>query len=456
MSGRVIGVGVAAAMFLIAAVGALVLNMQRLHETYGWVEHENAVLHEIARFETALLRAESGERGYVLSGERSYLESYRHAAAEVGDSLKVLDRLMAGNADQTRRLGELRGVAQARLGEFARVVALGPERREEALTALGAARVSQFTRLARARIDDLTKAERSLLEDRQDQANRVTGQLTMLAGVMTVLAVLGTAFAAYLLERQHALAQVHAVELRTRELQAELLRMSRLSNMGEMASALAHELNQPLAALANYIQGSRRLLGQRDDEQSKLLKDALLKANEQAQRAGQVIRRLREFVARGENDKRIESLRMLVDEASALAMLGARDDSVQLRLALDPAADRILVDKIQIQQVLLNLMRNGIEAMRESSRRELTVASARVAGGMVAVNVSDTGSGIAEETAATLFEPFRSTKENGLGVGLSISRTIVEAHGGRIDAKPNPGGGTIFAFTVPSAGAHVQ
>ena len=450
MSGRVIGVIVAAAVFLVAAVGALVLNMQRLHESYGWVEHTNAVLHEIARFETALLRAESGERGYVVSGDQSYLQSYHNAVDEAHDSLKVLDGLLADNPVQARRLGELRVVAEARLEEFARVVALGSERREEALALLGAARVSQLTRLARAKIDEMTRAERSLLSGRQEQAHRVAWQLTALAGAMTVLAVLGTAFAAYLLERQHALAQVHAAELRTRELQAELLRMSRLSNMGEMASALAHELNQPLAALANYLQGSRRLLAQRTDEQSELLKGALLKANEQVQRAGQVIRRLREFVARGESDKRIESLRTLVDEASALAMLGARDDSVQLRLALDAAADRVLVDRIQVQQVLLNLMRNGIEAMRGSPRRDLVVASARTDGDMVTVSVSDTGSGIAEEMAAGLFQPFRTTKEHGLGVGLSISRTIVEAHGGRIEARPNPGGGTIFTFTVPS------
>ena len=450
MSGRVIGVIGAAAIFLLAAVGALLLNMQRLHESYGWVEHTNAVLHEIARFETALLRAESGERGYVLSGDRSYLESYRHAVDEAHDSLKTLGGLLADNPVQARRLGELRVVAEARLEEFARVVALGSDRREEALALLGAARVSQLTRLARAKIDEMTTAERNLLSDRQEQADRVAWQLTALAGAMTVLAVLGTAFAAYLLERQHALAQVHAAELRTRELQAELLRMSRLSNMGEMASALAHELNQPLAALANYLQGSRRLLAQRNDEQSELIKSALLKANEQAQRAGQVIRRLREFVARGESDKRIESLRTLVDEASALALLGARDEQVEFRLALDPAADRILVDKIQVQQVLLNLMRNGIEAMRGSPRRELGVASARTDGDMVAVSVSDTGSGIAEEMATGLFQPFRTTKEHGLGVGLSISRTIVEAHGGRIEAKSNPGGGTIFTFTVPS------
>ena len=453
MSPRIIGLIVAAATFLIGAVAALLLNMQRLHESYAWVEQTNAVLHEIARFETALLRAESGERGYVLSGDQSYLESYQHAEVEVRESLKGLEQLLQDNSAQMRRLGALRTVAEARLEEFARVVALGPRRREEALSVLGEARVSQLTRLARARIEELTKAERSLLADREQDADRVAWQMTALAGAMTVLAVLGTAFAAYLLERQHATAQVHAAELRTRELQAELLRMSRLSNMGEMASALAHELNQPLTALASYIQGSRRLLGTRTDEQSEIVKGALIKANEQALRAGEVIRRLREFVARGESDKRVESLRRLGDEASALALLGSRDESVQFRLDLDTGADHVLVDKIQIQQVLLNLIRNGIEAMRDSPRRELAVASARAAGDMVAVSVSDTGSGIPAEIAGTLFQPFRTTKQNGLGVGLSISRTIVEAHGGQIEAQPNPGGGTIFTFTVPSGAA---
>lgn len=159
---------------------------------------------------------------------------------------------------------------------------------------------------------------------------------------------------------------------------------------------------------------------------------------------------MREFVARGETERRIESLAKMVQEAYALAVVAEKDQPVRLELALDPSVDPVLVNKIQIQQVLLNLIRNGLEAMKDSPRRQLLITSAPASNGMVRVSVADTGSGIAPDVAAKLFQSFVTTKKNGLGVGLSISRTIIEAHGGRIAAEPNPGGGTIFRFTVRS------
>ena len=250
-----------------------------------------------------------------------------------------------------------------------------------------------------------------------------------------------TGFIRDLTERQQT-------EARLQELQSELVHMSRLTAMGEMASALAHELNQPLSAIANYMKGSRRLLESRADEQSTLLRDAMDKAADQALRAGQVIRRLRDFVARGESERRVESVQKLIEEASALALVGAKDQGVRVRFQFDPAVDRVLADKVQIQQVLLNLVRNAIEAMEASSRRELVISAIPAGDRMVAISVADTGCGIAPEMRAQLFEPFITTKRHGLGVGLSISRTIVEAHGGSIGAEPNPAGGTIFRFTL--------
>jgi two-component system, LuxR family, sensor kinase FixL len=236
-------------------------------------------------------------------------------------------------------------------------------------------------------------------------------------------------------------------ELRLHEVQAELLHISRLSTMGEMASALAHELNQPLSAIANYLQGSKRLLQQSSDERAPVIMDAMAKAAEQAVRAGQVIQRLREFVARGETEKRIESIKKLIEEASALALVAAREQSIHVSLHLDPSIDLVLVDKIQIQQVLLNLLRNAVEAMQASHRRELVV-STHPEREMIVVKIADTGCGISPEVASQLFQPFVTTKRQGMGVGLSISRTIVESHGGQITVEPNAGGGTIFRFTL--------
>ena len=250
-----------------------------------------------------------------------------------------------------------------------------------------------------------------------------------------------TGFIRDLTERQE-------VEARLQELQSELVHISRLTALGEMASALAHELNQPLSAIANYMKGSRRLLRDRTDEQSLLIREAMDKAAEQSLRAGEIIRRLRDFVARGETERRIESLKKLLEEASALALVGTRDRGVRVVYRFDPGLDLVLVDKVQIQQVILNLVRNAIESMEQSDRRELTIATERDPDGMAAVRITDTGTGISPDVASQLFQPFITTKPHGLGVGLSISRTIVESHGGRITVEPNPQGGTIFRFTV--------
>lgn len=252
-----------------------------------------------------------------------------------------------------------------------------------------------------------------------------------------------TGFIRDLTERQQT-------EARVQELQAELVHISRLTAMGEMASALAHELNQPLSAIANYMKGSRRLLESGIGDRSSMLRDAMDKAGEQALRAGQIIRRMRDFVARGESERRVESVRKLVEDASALALVGAKDLGIRVRFEFDPSVDLVLADKVQIQQVLLNLLRNAIEAMDSSMRRELVISTRAADEDMVAISVADTGSGIAPEMSEQLFQPFVTNKRHGMGVGLSISRTIVEAHGGQIGVEANPNGGTIFRFTLRS------
>ena len=239
-------------------------------------------------------------------------------------------------------------------------------------------------------------------------------------------------------------------EARLQEMQAELVHMSRLTAMGEMASALAHELNQPLSAIANYMKGSRRLLEDSSDAHATILRDAMDKAADQALRAGQIIRRLRDFVARGESERQVEDVKKLVEEASALALVGAKDRGVRVRFQFNPSIDFVLADKVQIQQVLLNLMRNAIEAMEATEKRELVISTAPAQDNLVEISVADTGAGIASEIYAQLFQPFVTTKPQGMGVGLSISRTIVEAHGGSIAPRPNPGGGTVFCFTLPA------
>ncbi len=178
-------------------------------------------------------------------------------------------------------------------------------------------------------------------------------------------------------------------------------------------------------------------------------REALEKAGGQAPlRAGEVIQRFRQFVSRGETEKRVESLRKLVEEATALALVASKDQPVRVTLNLDAAIDLVLVDRVQVQQVLLNLMRNGIEAMHSTAQRELVVTTGLAPDNMIAVSVADNGSGIDPETRAKLFRPFVTTKQRGMGIGLSICETIVTSHGREITAEPNPSGGTVFRFTL--------
>jgi two-component system sensor kinase FixL len=254
-----------------------------------------------------------------------------------------------------------------------------------------------------------------------------------------------TGFVRDLTERQET-------QSRLQELQAELMHISRLTALGEMGSTLAHELNQPLSAIANYLKGARRLLD-RDPPDAARAGDAMDKAADQALRAGQVIRRLRDFVARGESEPQIENLSKLIEEASALALIGAKEHGVRVSYRFDSRADLVLADKVQIQQVTLNLIRNAIDAMSTSPRRELTITTHLVEGesdvdGMVRVSVADTGPGLSAEIIDRLFQPFMTTKPQGMGVGLSISRTIIEAHGGRIWVESNADGGATFHFTL--------
>ncbi|MEQ1955042.1 PAS domain S-box protein [Mesorhizobium sp. CN2-181] len=239
-------------------------------------------------------------------------------------------------------------------------------------------------------------------------------------------------------------------EARLQEIQSELARLARLNELGEMASTLAHELNQPLAAIANYAQGCVRLLRDMDDAIAARMREALEETAKQSLRAGGIIRHLREFVTRGETEKAPEDIRNLIEEAGALALVGSREHGVRSVFDFSPGAAIVMVDRVQIQQVLINLMRNAMEAMRDCERRELVVRTAADGSGMIIVEVSDTGPGISDEIAAQLFQPFVTSKRGGMGIGLSISKRIVEAHGGELSASRNAEGGATFRFSLPA------
>jgi C4-dicarboxylate-specific signal transduction histidine kinase len=251
-----------------------------------------------------------------------------------------------------------------------------------------------------------------------------------------------TAFIRDLTDRQYT-------EKRMQELQSELAYMSRLTAMGEMGSTLAHEVNQPLTAIAGYLKGCGMILDRIEGEYVPMLRQGIEGAAEEALRAGEVIRQLRTFVARGETDQEIEDLRKLIEEASALALAGAKDKGIKVEFDLPHTSPKVLVSRVQIQQVLLNLVRNAMEAMQDVDERHLAIkAELEDEGAMVRLSVKDTGTGLAPSVQEKLFTPFTTTKKSGMGVGLSICRTIVEAHGGKIWAESSPGDGTTFCFTL--------
>ena len=254
-----------------------------------------------------------------------------------------------------------------------------------------------------------------------------------------------TGFVRDLTERQET-------KKRMQELQTELLHVSRVSAMGQMSATLAHELNQPLTAVINYVKAATRLLDRADAVGTAKAKETMDKAAAQAARAGQIIRRLRNFVEKGHPERRTESLNKVMEEASALALVGAKESNVRVHMALLPDDASVMIDKIQIQQVILNLVRNAVEAMADCDRRELTIATAAEpeSPSLMRVTVSDTGPGLPPDVAAQLFQPFVTTKQKGMGLGLSICRSIIEAHGGSL-WQERTAEGTAFHFTVPIA-----
>jgi two-component system, LuxR family, sensor kinase FixL len=242
-----------------------------------------------------------------------------------------------------------------------------------------------------------------------------------------------------------------AAEARMQELQAELTHASRLSAMGSLASALAHELNQPLTAVTNYVSAGRDMLGDMSEETKPIIYEALDEAAKEAVRAGQIVRRLRDFVSKGEVEREVIPVAKLIGDATTLGLVGAREKGITWSINVEDNIGDVIADRIQIQQVLVNLMRNAIEAMEMSSLKQLTIDVHIISDDQVQVSVRDTGCGLDSNIEANLFQPFMSTKAKGMGLGLSICRTIVEAHGGQLVAETYNGAGTVFWFTLNRA-----
>ncbi|NQW10183.1 MAG: PAS domain S-box protein [Alphaproteobacteria bacterium] len=255
-------------------------------------------------------------------------------------------------------------------------------------------------------------------------------------------------------------------ERKADQLQRELAHLNRIQTMGELATALAHELNQPLAAISNYAQAARRVIDAEAADPTKAdpakVSAMLAQVAEQALRAGEIMKRMRGFAQRGEIDRQPEDINGIVREAVRLSLGGLTPRDVDVSFQLADNLPPVGVDRIQIQQVIMNLMRNALDALLVGTHpavdistalshpdKRVQISAAGHDGDQVRVSVRDSGPGIAPEIANRLFDPLATTKKTGLGVGLAICRTIVEAHGGKIWAESTPGEGAAFHFTLP-------
>jgi two-component system sensor kinase FixL len=252
----------------------------------------------------------------------------------------------------------------------------------------------------------------------------------------------------------HDITDRRRAEDEARQMQDRIAHFGRISTMGEMAAGIAHEVNQPLTAIATYAQACQRLIASGSAEEGDI-KVALEQISAQALRAGEVIRRLRTFVKNREVRRELVEANRLLEDVQTLAQTDARHNGVRFILVPAASLPPVQADAVQIQQVILNLVRNSIDAMQETPepQREIVLRTQLDAEGDVEFMVADRGPGMDESIAEELFNPFFTTKPGGTGLGLSISRSIVRAHGGRLWCSANPGGGARFFFTLPAVPA---
>jgi C4-dicarboxylate-specific signal transduction histidine kinase len=250
-------------------------------------------------------------------------------------------------------------------------------------------------------------------------------------------------------ERKRANDALRLRDERLKRLQAELLQSTKLTAMAELSSALAHELNQPMTAMISYLTTISRHLRKSEDADPSKTCDLIEKAVNQAHRASKIISGQRELVKTGRTARCDEHLNKAIEEAITLAMDIPEGAGVSLHLDLAQNLPAVSINRVQIQQVILNLLRNALEAMSEWPRRELNIETRILGETQVGVIISDSGPGLPEPVRQRLFKPFVTTKREGMGIGLSICRSIIEAHGGAIRAAPNPAGGAAFHITLP-------
>lgn len=369
----------------------------------------------------------------LLQRRESYLQAILDTISDATIASKPSGEIVSFNAAAERLFGYREKVVLTRNVSILMAVPHQPDRSDETeRSATGFAQLMGRNRLIRGKRSDGTNFPMSI-----DVVRIETAEGLLFIG-----------FAHDMTERERAATRLEQTE-------AELARLSRMSEMGEMASALAHEINQPLSAVSNYVQGAKRMLEVFDPAMLPALRESLAATATQALRAGDIIHHLRIFMAQGEIDKEIVDVNTLIEGAMALALAGTREDGVLTELDLTPGPLETLGNPTQIQQVIVNLLRNASDAVQGSERKVIAIRTRR-SGKFARVELSDTGHGIPPDFGEEIFKAFVTTKRRGMGVGLSISKRIIEGHGGAINARTIPGRETIFTFTLPLVDREIE
>jgi two-component system, LuxR family, sensor kinase FixL len=428
----------AASLLLVTALalGLCLIKMQQDTDREQRVQDD--ILHTIA-LQDALDEMAVATRFYAAGRDPQLLAEREKSKQEVRARLDSLTASVDGDPVAVGQLGNVRRAVVGRVQRFDEMVAF--LRLPDAAKRLQASELDRIrsARQVGATLVAFRSHAHDLLETLEQQLARNTRLAILLALFAGLAAPLCGLVGFHLLRRERD-------SQSARELQLELMHVQRLAMMGETSAMLAHEINQPLTAANNYLSVLRRHLAAGSPDKAETMAERIA---QQIQRAAGIVRKLRRFIEKREAERSLQSPEALIEDA--ITLLGTIDGSIHLKTEIGSHLPHVLVDRVQIQQVLVNLMRNAIEAMQDSPSRALSLSAFARDGNMVEIALADSGPGLSAEVAGRLFEPFVSTKEKGMGVGLSICRSIIAQHGGQIWAEANPAGGTIFRFTLPAA-----
>jgi len=403
------------------------------------------VIDQTASANLALLRVSVSMRSYALSGTSLHAETYLRNRAALNARFVELAQLVSGNVAQGKRTAQLKAILDKYFADYDPAGGLSVPDRLALASRLSDPSAPQHDRQyglrVRALFDAIANTERDTLAVRRRDADHDQRSMQMIADIAIILSILSGAAGLLLMQRERG-------QSRLRELHLEYMHTQRLALMGQTSVAIAHEVKQPLTAASNYLAVLRNISAGGAHLPPERTKEILPKIELQIRRASDIVQRLRNFLAVPGGERVSETPKTLI--ADAVDLLGTLDTTIKLETHVELGLPSVLVDRVQIQQVLVNLMRNALDAMKNKPQRRLVLKAAATPGSKVKITIEDNGSGLPDQIAKNLFKPFVSSKRGGMGVGLSICHTIVIAHGGRIWAD-STSGGTAFHFTLPAA-----